>query len=83
MIQKEKRSKRRNLLLWQENRLRRLNSKLESVELYRSLARGASICDVSDESINRCLDRAHRLACDIQIEWSRRYAEMTIGGCIQ
>jgi hypothetical protein len=58
--------KRRNLTRWQENRLRRLDAKIARA------GRADGVCDMSPESVNRCRDRAHRLAHEVQEAWSKR-----------
>lgn len=53
----EKPTKRKNLVRWQENRLRRLRSKLDSLAFYRTLSYGARMVDCSQESEERCRAR--------------------------
>lgn len=59
--------KRRNLTRWQEARLRRLDAKLAKPCPY--------VGDSSPESLNRCRDRAHELACAVQVAWGKRNAD--------
>ena len=73
-MKREQQNKRKNLLRWQESRLRRIDAKLDSLTLYRSLSYGARMCDVSAESEERCRDRGSQLASAIQIAWGNRYA---------
>lgn len=74
-MNREKQNKRKNLLRWQENRLRRIDSKLDSLALYRSLSYGARMCDVSAESEERCRARGSQLANVIQVAWGKRYGK--------
>lgn len=63
-------TKRRNVGPWMESRLRRLDAKL--AHSYR-WANGQRI-PLTEEELNRCRDRAHRLANDIQALWAKRSA---------
>jgi hypothetical protein len=63
--------KRKNLTRWMENRLRRLDYKIDTQSAWRLGRRVA----LSEEELNRCRDRAHRLACDLQIAWGKRERE--------
>ncbi len=68
MKAKTHRVPRKTSLNWMESRLRRLDYKLANSERHK--ARGfTSYSDLSDLSLNRCKNRAHQLACEIQIYW--------------
>lgn len=61
----EKPNKRRNLLRWQENRLRRLDGLLHNY----ALRLGEAQCSWH---FKRILNRRHQLANTIQIAWSKQ-----------
>lgn len=62
-------TKRRNLTRWMESRLERIDSKLAHT------SKPDYVCDMSPESIERCRDRGHRLAHDIQYAWAKVNAD--------
>ncbi len=61
--------KRRNILRWMENRLRRLDYKI-SLATTRNPTDLKAIIDIPPKELERCHERRHRLANDIQHLWA-------------
>lgn len=66
-------TKRRNLVRWMENRLRRIDAKLKNAANCHAFL--VAYADFSGQSLARCRDRGHRLASDVQYAWTKANAD--------